>query len=40
MLGCFVLTMIFYVIALIVVSRRLFRVGGPNLVPLPLLREL
>ncbi len=30
MLGCFVLTMIFYVIALIVVSRRLFRVGGPN----------
>lgn len=30
MLGCFVLTMMFYVIALIVVSRRLFCVGGPN----------
>jgi ABC-type uncharacterized transport system permease subunit len=30
MLGCFVLTMMFYVVALIVVSRRLFHVGGPN----------
>mgnify|MGYP003663461656 CR=1 FL=1 len=30
MLACFVLTMMFYVVALIVVSRQLFRVGGPN----------
>ncbi|MCH7424531.1 MULTISPECIES: cytochrome C assembly family protein [Shewanella] len=30
MLGCFVLTMIFYFVALIVVSRRLFHVSGPH----------